>query len=159
MRSDLERIEETLLESLEQLLELSDKATPEELVDIAQLLWNLNNGAEKALSPLKEKLRTLGALSVNYQPGRVVLQGAYGGEAVVTIPKTRLVLKPEADVASLKEILGDIFDRVFTQKTTYQLSVKDAERELSSGSGSKKQSLIKVLDQNRANLRISFSKN
>lgn len=152
----LEEIREDFVEllgDLDQLLEESVD-TPRR-ISLGQLLWALRAQIDKRIEPLKEELREMA--SKGMPPGMSKIAGAQEDHVVaITVPQPRFALRKKADISELRRVLGEDFDQLFREKTTYTPVKEAIERAFQSAPPEKKKALMRALNQVSGTVRISF---
>lgn len=153
---ELERIREDLVERLEDLDMLLEKAVDlPQRVSIGQVLWALNAELDRRLSVMKEQLRN--EVSGTTRPGTIKIAGVSDEHhAALTVPCPKYVLRTGAQVEKLRAELGEDFDRLFQTRTTYTPNKKALEEEFQTASPERKRILFQSLDQRSSTVRISF---
>jgi len=157
----LEQLRVEITAALDELTSLADQAeTPEEIVSVAWLLWDLGERAKQGVGPLKDKLRIIGAEAAKHRPGAVRLASLSGKpHAQITIPKPQLALRKDVNISQLRAFLGtEDFERLFTSKTTYKPNQKALKQELKTAGPERKAILLNSLDQVSSTVRVGFPK-
>lgn len=99
--------------------EIADEGKAEQdtalLVDIGHALWLVSDEAERAIAPLKDRLRDE-AKKVGEE---IVLLRGYSGQPCKVVVSKPIPSVPRAD--DLKPLLGDTFDLLFETVTTYRI--------------------------------------
>lgn len=112
--SDLKRalaLLRSIDKEMEGLAQPGQTPTPE-LVGIGQQLWWIVKRANRALEPIKERLRAeAGGVTQKFESGD-------GSHCMVICPVQKVTLRKEADIARLKAALGDKFSDLFEEVTS-----------------------------------------
>lgn len=91
-----------------------------EWVGIGQKLMVLVNESAKAVGFIKDMLRKEAAARADGKPGSHYFPGIDGSQCIVNIPTPVLQMKKDADIDSLRRLLGDKFDLFFETVVTYR---------------------------------------
>lgn len=154
--TELERIREDLVERLEDLDGLLEKAGDlPQRVSIGQVLWALNAELNRRLSAMKDHLRNEVPEAV--RPGTIKVAGASDDHhAALTVPYPKYVLRKGVKIEELRSALGEDFSRLFQVRTTCTPNKKVLEEEFKTASPERKKLLFRSLDQRSGTVRISF---
>lgn len=108
---------EDLRRSIPQLLQTLPQV---QAVDLGHKIDSIIKEAEKALEPIKGVLREKAIQAHGGDPGAEHFDGSDGCRCTVSIPKPATVVRKDADMDSLKRILGTEFDRFFETFVSYK---------------------------------------
>lgn len=103
---------------LQTIRNIKDDMTPSQAVDTGRHLWLLLKEAKDAAEVVRKVLRT----QVGTLPGRHEIKGPKGSLAAVVVSQARPVLRKDADIDQLRQILGSKFDLMFTVRQTVNVS-------------------------------------
>lgn len=127
----------------------------DEMVSLGQRLWWLSKRINKALVPIKSKLRDVAVLASGGTLGPIRMESPDGCHVTVVIQPEVMVIRKGVDVSVVKATLGDKFDMAFETTVTYKLR-KDVQLCLSGMSESDIATIMSVVDASDMTPKVAF---
>ena len=148
--SDLKRALAALGNIDQEAGSLVAQASVPDLVAVGQRLWWLIKKANKALEPIKERMRAeAGGVTKKFEAG----DGTAHCMVICSVPKVSL--RKDADITRLKAALGAKFSDLFDERVSYQPR-KDFQELVKECSANEKQAVLSAVDMVSDPARISF---
>lgn len=127
----------------------------EDVVGLGQRLWWLLKRGNKALEPIKIRLREEAIKQGKGAPGNHRFESPDGSHCIVTIPNPSPILRRDADMALLRDTLGEVFDECFDMVVSIKPK-KDIEAVVARLPPDKASAVMSVLDLADTTPRVAF---
>jgi hypothetical protein len=109
-----------LMHDVDALEDLLKAASPERLVEIGSILWDVGNRVNHLLEGIKRRLREVAIKRTEGSAGLVILAGDDRGEVSVTIPEAVLKVPKGTRLEEIRSLLGGDFDLFFEETVTFK---------------------------------------
>ena len=126
----------------------------DEQIQLGTQLLSLAKKSSTLLDILKTHLREM-AVQKDTKPGTQHFNAKDGSRCTVTIPKSSMTVKQDADIPGLKALLGSLFDSLFETVVTYKPR-KEFKAKVVSCNPDQTQAVVEVVEVKENTPRVSF---